>query len=316
MAYQTGVSGSVGDLINAVAAFAVANGFESISQETIGSYTVRKLRKDGVFFNFEMGSAGTNLRLNTATGVLGTGRIEQEPGAAKASCKVTPIVGPHVGYHLFGDGQSVHVVVELVTGVFQHFSFGFITKAGNWTSGAFVSGNNWSDQLIGNPSTLRPWDDGYHSRHFDGRQSYGPSSSAINTSAYERAHLRATYAGQDIADFGGGSYQGNANSVYINSLVKGSFLSWGYELFEDSPNAWNTRTALIPIAMIIGSTYETNPANWLQVGVLPNAAGVNLLNLNPKETINSDWMVFPLCQKNGDGISYVNTQNVGMAYKK
>jgi len=179
-----------------------------------------------------------------------------------------------------------------------------IAKAGNWVGGGYVSGNNWSDYKPYPYTHLEPWSSANHQRLFDSLSNYGDPN---------KGHVRVAFsAGYPTSVFLQGS-----GSVAGSSVAKCSPWDMSFELLTDSPNAFNTRTALLPVQMYVGSQpQDLTPEHWLELGNIPTAASVNIVNLNPRETINTDWMVFPLCQKNGDGTSYVNTGVVGMAYRK
>lgn len=301
MAYQTGVSSSVGDLISALRTFALSVGFTDGSSWNSGTYALRSLSRNGHHYVFEWNDS--ELYLNTATGISG-GAAASQPGACPTNSRVSPIVGPHVGYHFFSDGACIHVVVELVTNVFQHFSFGEIEKVGNWVGGAYVSSNTWHTST--SSGNLHSWNDFRHVRLFDSLANYGGFSN--------KGHIRAEYLNAATSTFSAGS--GSALTSGAN-VAKCSPWDWGYELIQDSPNAFNTRAAIVPVEIVIASEYQDfTPAHWLQLGHIPTAAAINIRNLNPKETVNNDWMVFPLCQKNGPGTSYVNSGNIGMAYRK
>ena len=91
-------------------------------------------------------------------------------------------------------------------------------------------------------------------------------------------------------------------------------------MMQRSPNAYNGRSLLIPVELIIGQTDSATPASWIPVGRVNNAAFVNIANLNPTDLVLTDWMVFPWSAKNfgsnkvSDGA--INSLNYGMAYRK
>ena len=300
MSYQTGVTSTVADLISTLRTFAVSNGFTNGASWTDGIYSLGSISKGGVHYVFTW--TADELYLNTALSVSGSGAAIAQSGACEVDCRIRPIQGPHVGYHFFSDGNTIHVVVELVTNVFQHFSFGAMAKSGSWVGGAYVTGNNWSPTLdyLGK---LPTWQDYRHVHMFE--------SISNSWTGVQQGHVRATYAGHTIAVLG------QYASAPDASVANGSPWWIGMELLRDSPNEFNTRAALVPVEIYLSSEFQViNPVHWLQLGCVPTAASVNVQNLNPRETVNTDWMVFPLCQKNGPGTSYVNSENIGMAYRK
>jgi hypothetical protein len=325
MAYKTGVSSTVTELVTALKSFAVEQGFASgpIWSVASGNTTdqgasVSYLAKGGNFFHFAWND--TTLGFDIATGSNGAGLPYQQPGALGATESLTsptcmfvsPIQGPHVGYHFFSDGQTIHVAVELVTNVFNHFSFGMINKAGNWDNGAYVEGTRWNPIDFGQ-GRLQPFDSPYHSRIFDGMTGYaGRSYTAFGRNWSTYGLMRAQYNGR-VATVTEAS-PGNGPAVFNANTW--SHLGWGLDLIQDSPNSFNSRAVLVPIEVALASERAATPANFLQLGQIPTAAAINMAFINPKDIVNNDWMVFPLSQKNGPGIIYVNSLNNGIAYRK
>jgi hypothetical protein len=52
------------------------------------------------------------------------------------------------------------------------------------------------------------------------------------------------------------------------------------------------------------------------MGYVPNLRLINIALLNPKDVVNTDWMVFPLQSKTGLSGSYAKTLNYGWAVRK
>lgn len=324
MAYKTGVSSTITELVAALKSFAVEQGFTSgpiwsvagIAGEQGASVTY--VAKGGIFFHISWNN--TTLMLDAATGSNGAGFAHQQPGAlggkspayGNLSTVVYPIQGPHVGYHFFSDGKTIHAAVELVTNVFNHFSFGTIDKAGNWAGGYYVEANRWNPIDFGQ-GRLQLVDSPYHQRIFDGMSGYAG---------------RSYYAfGYNWQSFGMMAVEFDSRTMAVTEPSPGqapqfantnswSHLGWGLDLIQDSPNSFNSRAVLVPMEVAMASDHTSTPANLLQLGQVPTAAAVNMAFINPKDIVNNDWMVFPLSQKNGPGILYVNSLNYGIAYKK
>lgn len=303
MAYQAGVTASLTDLITTLQTFCVANGF---TIETGWSYTnlsivydVYVLKKNGIYFNFAVPRTGTvYLFMNTASANLGTGTIESQTGAFGASCRVDYLAGPHVGYHFFADELSVNVAVEVVTNVFTHINFGELEKNGAWSGGQFVTGFSRASGTSG----MNDINDVNNYRPFDTAAIGSPASPSTGSCSHVRNPVQAP-----------ASAIGRAQGT-IRAYATGWASNAGRNLIDVSPNAFNGRAVLVPINIVLESSGGSGP--YYQLGTVHNARHVNIANLQPKETVNTDWMVFPVCQKNGPGTNYPNSGNYGMAYKK
>jgi len=193
----------------------------------------------------------------------------------------------------------MNVCVEIVTNVFVHFNFGELIKNGTWTGGQYVTGLDITEVSSGSlASTFSP----YHTLPFDS----GDVGSSVGLMTGSQGHVRVPINGPAISlSRNVGSHRAWATVFAENA---------GRDLITYSPNAFNGRSVLTPINMVQASSGDTGP--YYQLGRVGNARGVNILNLNPKETVNTDWMVFPLSQKNGPGTVYINSGNYGLAYRK
>lgn len=301
MAYSTGVSSSVSDLMTALMSFATANGFTAGSTWANGSYTVVTLSKGGIHFVFQYKS--DEIFLNTATSVLGSAGPLSQPGAASSNCVINRITGPHVGYHFFSDGTALHVAVEVATNAFTHFNFGFITKNGSWTGGAFVTGTyagglNSSQLGIRQPYNNYPF------------YTYGNVGSQNNTPA-SFGHMRSDVVSTNgLCTWGSNTISNAQNGVYNSAWAD----DMGRELVIVGPNASNGRTPIVPICVLQATSGVSGP--YYQLGQVPNAGLINIASIDPKAIVNTDWMVFPIGQKGDLSSIYINSFNYAMAYKK
>jgi len=299
MSYQTGVSGSVNDFIGALFSFLTAADFTESTSWTNGSDTYRTLLKDGIYFVIAFNA--DNIFLNTATSLSGSGGTTAQPGAASSSMLVNKVTGPHISYHLFYDGMACNAVIEVATNVFAHLNFGFVTKNGVWTGGAFVSGNYTTTttnlDLLGSYNYLP-----FHTRTFnnDGQ----PPASV-------KQHLRS-----DITTVNGLSGFG---ATFTNASTTTFNKAWvdaggGRMLLNANPNAFNGRSVIVPITLIQSSTGTGGP--YYQIGHIPNAGLINIANIEPKAIVNTDWMVFPIGLKGSVGSTYIRSFNTAMAYRQ
>lgn len=304
MAYQTGTTTSVSDLITTLFSFATANGFTAGSTWTNGSYSVATLVKGGIYFIFEYKS--DDLLMNTATALTGSGAALAQTGAAAKSLDIFPIQGPHVSYHMFADGNAIHVAVEITTNVFTHLNFGMITKNGSWTGGAFITGSRSPSIASPTPAQLAV-NATYSNFPF---YTIGPTGSGNNQPVYY-GHIRSDALGTGkMATFGSVNVSNASDACYCVSWLDDG----GMPILDASPNASNGRSVILPITLIQSTLGLTGP--YFQLGHIPNAGLINIANLNPKDLVNTDWMVFPIGIKGSTNGTYINSLNYAMAYKK
>ncbi len=188
MAYQTGgTGGTITDLMDAVRAFAVAQGWTVDKWDSVNKLLFLTKGLCAVSFKgftndtlrVYTGAAGSNLftdgnpdhRLFMSLNGSNTPALttyHSHPGSLVTSDKssrsvhVNGLTGPFVAWHLFADatkGDHIHVVVQINAECFMHFSFGHLDKRGLTHSGvAYVTGvgNPWyrnvSNYLATHPS--------------------------------------------------------------------------------------------------------------------------------------------------------------------
>lgn len=302
MAYQTGVSGSVNDLMTALLAFASSNGFTLGATWSFESLSYVSLVKDGIHFIFAYDS--TVLYINTATATSGSGALTTQTGAAAVSMQINQIAGPHISYHFFCDGTACHAAVEIATEVFSHFNFGFVTKNGTWTGGAFVTGTT-----IGATGAARGL---LSARNFFPFYTVDIGGATV-LPTLSRPHIRSDVANVNgISPFGtGATFPGSSSTVFNKAWLSAG---GGRPLMLANPNVFNGRSVIVPVTLLQSSTLEAAP--YFQIGHVPNAGVINIANIQPKTTVNTDWMVFPIGQKGSSGTAYIHSLNYAMAYKK
>lgn len=310
MSFSNGTPASLTALMNDLKTFAIAYGglTDTGSGYSASGYTYFSLTSAGgnkINFAYKDGAGGGDIMMNTSTAWAGSGLIEAQTGAfgknARAYVGLTPIE-----YWFFTDGYSVHAVVEFRAGAYAHISFGMLEKYGTYTGGEYVSANYWNQAT---------WSSINNARTLDG---YG-----VNSSVSYMNHVRVGWAGNNVAAFGNNAQSGagQVRNLWMSGGAYGADMSDG-ELLNHQPNSYNGRSVLIPpeIFLAYDLASQTNPTGWIPVGRIGNAAWIDMMNLNAEDTVNTDWMVFPLCMKNAAGPvlanGEVNTLNLGLAYKK
>ena len=309
MAYQTGVTSSLADLITTLQSFADANGFDLGPSGTYTgtaidgaskTFNIVSLVKNGIYYLFAQPTTGTvYLWMNSAGSYTG-GTGANWTNIHTHWCRTDNLAGPHVGYHFFGDGNCVNTVVEIVTNVFVHFSFGELTKNGAYAGGQYVTGQG----VVGitPPGDLNNLFNEYNYIPFGA----GDVGSQGTNYASISGHIRTPISGPTAA------IQRIVNPT--TTWNTGMAATVGRPMLQVSPNTMNGRAVLVPIAFVQSSSLGVGP--YYQLGFVGNARMVNIANLQPKETVNTDWMVFPISQKNGPATVYMNSGNYGIAYKK
>ena len=330
MTYQTGTPSSTKDLIDIFIAFAVAEaGFTLGNEWTFAASTAwvpasgsssnwkgRALLRDSQYVYLcwpTDGSGNPSAATNRVAMNSGTNNPTTGLPSAQTSAGETMIVEMGTAplkYWMFSDGNGCHCVAEWVGGAYQHISIGMMQKYGSFAGGVYVTGsaNNRQTLTSGN---YYDWDSSRHGRPFDAWDAAATGNDS------NPGHLRADYSGQRIHAFG--QRTSSPGFVASNLHMRLNSADSSSQLYVRSPSSYNARAALIPIELIISQTDSANPASWIPVGRVNNAAYIRMLNLIPTQTILTDWMVFPVSAKNAGGtpaIGYVNSANLGMAYKK
>lgn len=311
MAYSNGSPASLTALMNDLKAFAIASGgfSDTGSGYTASSYTYFSLTKGSVKFNFSYKDAGGggDVLANTSTAWAGSGLLTAQTGAHSANARALFGLTP-LEYWFFSDGVCVHAVVEISADCYAHLSFGVLEKAGSYTGGEYVCANYWASS---------DWTSSSNNRVFD---FYVAGASYPN-------HIRLSYNAKTIALMG--VYSDTSLNFAMNMWAGGGHALDGAsgltdgELWKCQPNNYNGRSVLIPIEMFIANVPGsfTSFNGWIPLGRVSNAAMINIKNLSAQDTVNTDWMVFPLCMKNPVtaltvASGQVNTYDLGLAYKK
>jgi hypothetical protein len=310
MTYATGSATTTANLMDAVLAFAVANaGMTEVVRrtETISSIsrTVVCLQKGSSYFWFYWSS--NEVRGMPATGSGGS-TWATVTGRPTNDSRLFPLAEPYTSYHLFTEGNVVHAAFETSAGWWQHMSFGNITKVGSWTGGHYVYMQNVdvSASFFNNPVS---------SEHRWLFKSLGMStSSSINFTSGQGSFIHAVHNSKNYGAFDGSSTtHTNYNTIHPSGFMVGIF----DQVLTCAPSAFNNRSPAFPVNIFLRDN-ASGGSNLLRLaGSVPSVRILNIKNLNAKDLINTDWMVFPLQSKNlGSSGNYVNSGNYGVAYKK
>lgn len=279
----TDVPANRGAVIDAIVNFAVANaGFTNEGADG----DLSRISKGGFYWCFiqtglEYNTYGIYARLTTVIPTLSTyTSVSGQNG--HTGIGLDNYTGPYTGLHLFTDGVEVNCLMEVVPGAFSHLSFGSLSKFGTWTGGQYLTGSIFYGWGI---STV-------FSMPYNGGSSV---SSATKNALYynDQFYHDGTAVDNKKVVFGG-----------IGSVYNAPLYNLGYALY-------NYRRPLLPIYAIIEETGVRSKV----VGASNQARFLNLDQLQNKEIVETDWMVFPYSQRTAI-ISTGNSGNYGLAYKR
>lgn len=331
MAYETGTSSSVVDLLDKFRLFAIAQGWSVNRWATVGSGRELCIQKGAAYFNFRAwnnetmlvnGSSSSSkygITLNGSDGYSGAAAWDRQPGypvrgstsGGDQAHVLFPLVittGPFPAYHFFApDSKTLFAEVEISTGIFLRFGCGSL----DLFNPAAPGGGRFCYSTGG--------------RHVTDSTS---NSSWLGTDADN-----SNYA-MELVPFRGADYASNNSSYSFGSMVRaafGSFDNWAGSghtvtssglqmacqgggvhdkvLRDYSPNPLNGIGLLLPniVSLNIGDEFLS------PIGVIPGMRFMDMTNYLPGDefTIGSDtWKVFPWYAKGGIGY------NRGIAYLK
>ncbi len=299
MAFATGTSTNLDNLIDQMMTFAVANaGYTDVT----GGFH-RVLEKDGMHYHF---ATTTHITVTQVLRMALSQTYANEDWAAtpsisaQASMTAYDFVGPYSGHYFFSDGGSVHCVLEVSPGIFNHLSFGAINKHGdNWVGGEFIAGGHYHYKVS---NLWRPISDVQGCCTF--------TATGSNSSPY-RSQIRVEglpNATSIYAPFGSATLSNRAYGCSPDDT-----LNIQENILRDSPNAATGRVALLPQYIHV---HEDAGDLHYHLGTIDGVRILKMDNIQPAEIVNTDWQVFPICQKNGDRVNCPDSGTYAFAYKR
>jgi hypothetical protein len=245
---------------------------------------------------------------------------------------VGPLATSIYAYHLFSNGDFVHVVIEETVGRFRHLSFGFIKKYGTFAGGQYLTAGTpiesfTTSALAFNTSTaMVPF----------GSNAQNPTRSGIASSAYPGTYVRAdidgwavgwrlissnTYFDSSQMDaYGCSVYSNTVNgrAGYLSSGMQVSMNALGHDIgYHCSPQNYNGLAPMLPC--YVGVNRSPYNATWTLLGEFPDVRFLNISNYNAGEeiTLGTDtWKIFPLWNKTYTVTSEPVSYDYGIAYRK
>jgi hypothetical protein len=328
MAYASGVASSLDDFLAQLVTFAVTNaGFTNLgsvaSSSGTGARTIQRIQKGSIVWNMtrsannnelmaamSYGAAAAGMALSSITSTVGSmgGAATQQYWTGMSTWAFT---GPFVGHYFFTDGTCVYAVLEVAAGIYNHFSFGNMTKIGGWAGGEYLTGGWYQNTTTSGGNVIfRPWNDGFQRCPFPDisqtvSQNLGTYFRTADANAQAdfamcTAYGQAPFHGMFVGDGDQGSY---AQSSFYGRLIR------------RTPNVSTQRTPLFPGIM----RRYVAASSLYQIGAtFPNVAFCKFApNINPKDIINTDWQIFPITQRTGgNGVLAALSGEFAIAYRR
>ena len=317
MPYQITTASSIPDVCSQIAAFAVANaGFTNEGTVTISSRVVQRLSKNGMYYHFCHNFNGTNWMRMTPSKELFTTDWKNYDNNTSLYTGPYPksisymsfqaFAGPYPGLYCFTDGKVVHVVVELTNGIYNHMSFGEMTKTDTFVGGEFmtcgyyqyISGGLYGDLNISSNGNSPPWLNdvyvGLSSQYPNWM--YAPAASGVLGNRFDWIPFGNRYGSDRLSGVRAQNRDGNQKV-----------------LLQRSPNTGTLRSVMFPQLLDI---YDSVSGLNKPAGHIPNMRVVNMKALDEKEVIYTDWQVFPITQRNGSRVNICNSEEYAFAYKR
>jgi len=313
MAYQTGTATDADDLLAKLHSFAVAQGwtvnnyvagtaYDTVLQISSGSCfanIVSDARTEWAYY-FGVNQYGPHktIRMKLSTAYDGAKAWWDQPSTHSVDMIANHMIGPFPSYHLFGNSQYLHLVVERTSGEFDHIVIGEIDKTATFTGGAYGAISWWTHQVTRIDDPYQ----GYHTLPFDGNN---------NQAGAERTNILFPYDGQTWRELADNHTVGGRGTP----LFRGSYMM--EPLIANAPNDTNGLTPLLPIPVIA----ERPSSRWAPLGFVPDMRLLNIKNLQPGDSVflgPDEWVVFPAKAKKEPSLrdGKPNSGWYGYAYKK
>lgn len=327
MAYQTGTSTTIQDLLQQLSTFLVANGWVE-DFATTGDPGRIGYSKNNIFVAFqytESVDGGTiaiyqslsnddSVNVFNSTGDSGQGVRSTTASTFDTQRSVNKCAGPHAAYHFFEQNANptyCHIVLEVDTNRFRHFGFGELEKIGDWTGGEYCYGTFWAVAVsqIDVPASTS------HNVGLDGNGGNPLYKSSLHiedqpegVTVWAQVGTRAAFpltndpAGNPRLPVLGGSKGG------IVASVMAQFRSSQLTAFKP----------LLPIPLLVANTTGA-PDTYRLLGTQPDVRTINIANFDPGETFlvaGETWFAFPWIRKQFLQNNTEESWNGGFAYRQ
>lgn len=314
MAYTVGTSANTTEFLVKLVAFAASNGFTNENSVVAADgRTVHRLSKGGGvtwYFAAQTSNAGFVGRMGYSNFPVIGGSIDAPGTAFQASptqFTTWAFTNAFVQHYFFASNGCVHAVVEISAGIYNHISFGTVTKWGNWPGGEYLTAGYYNSS---NAGAYRDWNSNYHCRPFNDLA----HSMLTGSSSYIRA--QETSIGTDFKSMQGGYNSTCGMFVGIGGITDGEGPMYT-QVMRDSPSQFTARSPIFP-GLVRRYDYEQNSGLSSLAGVVPNVGFVKFTqDMNAKDLINVNWQIFPITVRTGGDQSVASTSyEYALAYKR
>jgi len=303
MSYATSACNNVSDLLSAIQAFAITEGWTINAGKSARSdgngecVNITKTGTDGTNIAGAFYSHTVNGGVNEPGYYIGTytyatysgaqGNMAQTSGATVKVMANGFGTGGFVAYHLFGGPNHIHVVVEVTSGTYTHFGLGMLDKLGTVVTGVYSYGRRW----YYNSTYWTNINDSIHGIPFDS----GENSSRVGQSCSLRA---------DSDGFGGRilDCRNDADSTLHMAKCGWRDTAWGDIArglyYNQPPSSLTGRSLLVP--SLISSSRGSQ--KYSPLGYFPDVRYVRMEKLvsGASVVIGPDtWRAFPYIRRNG-----------------
>lgn len=330
MAYETGTSSNVVDLLDKFRLFAIAQGWTVNRWATAGSGQELCIQKGAAYFNFRAwnnetmlvnGSSASDkygITLNGSDGYSEAAAWDCQPGypvrgstwGGDQAHVLFPLVittGPFPAYHFFApDSKTLFAEVEISTGIFLRFGCGSLDLFNPAAPGGGRFCYSTGGDHVTNSTDTSSW------LGVDADSFYAMELVPFRGADYSSSNYGYSFGSMVRAAFGSfDNWAGSGRTVSFSGLQMACQGGGVHDkvLRDYSPNPLNGIGLLLPniVSLNIGDEYLS------PIGVIPGMRFMDMTNYLPGDefTIGSDtWKVFPWYAKGGIGY------NRGIAYLK
>lgn len=201
---------------------------------------------------------------------------------------ITPMsISAIPSYYFFFVGNSIHIAVEITSGIFQFISCGMLYKAGAYTGGQYFTGSigsrmPYSDYISYYDDSR--WGPRYFSLQYEGSGLRSPNGSVyLDVDSVADWRVADSYS-REIA------FPCPAGQSYAGIDITASGLVPFF--YSKSPNAYNAMSAMTPIYLAV----KRSDGNYSPIGWPEGVRFLNVTNYTPGQEItygSETWIVFP-----------------------
>jgi len=333
MAFQTGTSTSIENLMQQLSTFLQANGWTEDYAVTGDPGTIA-FSKNQSFVSFQYSetaaaSGGTGAmalyqaRANDtgdtadpwlSTGDSGAGVANNILSQLANGLCVNNFAGPHTSYFFFENNASpsyIHVVVEVDAGRYRHFGFGELDKVGDWTGGEYIYGQF----IFPNEDDPKSVFSGFGMDSCRSQGQFQIVGSTIRIEDHVGEPDPATIWGVVHNGNGDTDRAGNARWRITGGHRYPPEFAAIYWIRASETNAFKPMAPISVKALNIA----TVPDQQYLLGYVADERLVNIANIDPGQIITiggDDWYFFPWVRKRNLQDNTEESRNFGIAYRR